>query len=396
MQFARAGRHTEVAHELLRRGQAYYCYCSPEELAEMRESARAKGLPPRYNGMWRDRDPAEAPKGVAPVIRIKAPQTGEIVVNDHVQGKVVFKAENLDDLIILRSDGTPTYMLAVVVDDHDMDVTHIIRGDDHLTNAARQIVIYNGMGWAVPEMSHIPLIHGPDGAKLSKRHGALGVGSYRQMGYLPEAMINYLARLGWSHGDDELFSRQQMVDWFSLEALNKGAARFDFVKLENINGHYIRDGRPEDLYAVMLETARENSRAMNEAGLAANKQTVLAALPELQPRAKTVLELIDLAQFIYAVRPLALDAAATEQLTPDTRKLLADARTLLAALPEWTDTAINDAMRTFAEARGLKLGKVAQPLRAALTGRTVSPGIFEVMVLIGKDESLARIADQAA
>ena len=395
LQFSRAARHAEIARELLARGQAYYCYCSPEELAEMRETARAKGLPPRYNGMWRDRDPSEAPKGVAPVIRIKAPLTGEIVVHDHVQGEVVFKTENLDDFIILRSDGTPTYMLAVVVDDHDMGVTHIIRGDDHLTNAARQIIIYNGMGWEVPEMAHIPLIHGPDGAKLSKRHGALGVGAYRRMGYLPEAMINYLARLGWSHGDDELFSVDQMIDWFSLEGLNKGAARFDFVKLENVNGHYIRAAKPDYLYQVMIDTAREIGRDADYAGLTANKDTVLAALPELQPRAKTVLELIDLAQFIYAVRPIQVDSAATEQLTADARSMLAGAKTVLDGLSDWSVPAIDGAIRAFSESRGLKLGKVAQPLRAALTGRTVSPGIFEVMVLIGKDESLARIGDQA-
>ncbi|MEO6396818.1 MAG: glutamate--tRNA ligase [Devosia sp.] len=395
MQFARAKRHAEVANELLRRGEAYYCYCSQDELAQMREEARAAGKPPRYNGMWRDRDPAEAPKGVAPVIRIKAPQTGEITVHDHVQGEVVFKTENLDDFIILRSDGTPTYMLAVVVDDHDMDVTHIIRGDDHLTNAARQIVIYNGMEWEVPEMAHVPLIHGPDGAKFSKRHGALGVAAYRAMGYLPDALRNYLARLGWSHGDDELFSTEQMVDWFSLDALNKGAARFDHVKLENINGHYIREARPERLYRVMVDTALEVGRDIDHAGLTANEQTVMAALPELQPRAKTVLELIDLAQFIYAVRPIVVDASAAQQLTVETRKLLGETCTLLDALPEWSATAIDETMRAFAEARGLKLGKVAQPLRAALTGRTVSPGIFEVMELIGKAESLARIADQA-
>jgi glutamyl-tRNA synthetase len=395
LQFSRAARHAEIARELLARGQAYYCYCSPEELAEMREAARAKGLPPRYNGMWRDRDPSEAPAGVAPVIRIKAPLSGEIVVNDHVQGEVVFKTENLDDFIILRSDGTPTYMLAVVVDDHDMGVTHIIRGDDHLTNAARQIIIYNGMGWDVPEMAHIPLIHGPDGAKLSKRHGALGVGAYRQMGYLPEAMLNYLARLGWSHGDDELFSIEQMIEWFSLEGLNKGAARFDFVKLENVNGHYIRAASPDYLYDVMVATAEEIGRTTDHAGLVANKATVLAALPELQPRAKTVLELIDLAQFIYAVRPLQIDGAAGEQLTAETRAMLAGAKAVLEELSDWSVPAIDGAIRAFAESRGLKLGKVAQPLRAALTGRTVSPGIFEVMVLIGKAESLARIGDQA-
>ena len=394
MQFARASRHAEIAHELLARGQAYYCYCSPDELAQMREEARAAGKPPRYDGRWRDRDPSEAPQGVAPVIRIKAPQTGEIVVNDHVQGKVVFKAENLDDFIILRSDGTPTYMLAVVVDDHDMEVTHIIRGDDHLTNAARQIVIYNGMGWAVPEMAHIPLIHGPDGAKLSKRHGALGVGAYRQMGYLPEAMINYLARLGWSHGDDEIFSVGQLVDWFSLEGLNKGAARFDFVKLESINGHYIRASTPQRLYEVMLETAEELGRDADSAGLAANKATVLAALPELQPRAKTVLELIDLAQFIYAKRPIHIEAQAAEQLTGEARTVLGEALAVLDSLADWSVATIDAAMRGLAEKLGLKLGKVAQPLRVALTGRTISPGIFEVMVLIGKDETLARLADQ--
>ena len=394
MQFARASRHAEVAKELLARGQAYYCYCTPEELEKMREDARAKGLPPRYNGYWRDRDPAEAPPGVKPVIRVKAPTTGEIVVDDHVQGRVVFKAENLDDFIILRSDGTPTYMLAVVVDDHDMAVTHIIRGDDHLTNAARQIVIYNGMGWNVPEMAHIPLIHGPDGAKLSKRHGALGVDAYRKMGYLPEALRNYLARLGWSHGDDEIFSTEQMVEWFSLDVLNKGAARFDFVKLESVNGHYIRAAEPAYLYDVMLAAAAENERQADVAGLTANRETVLAALPELQPRAKTVLELIDLAQFIYAVRPIAIEPDAERQFTAESRQMLGAFKTVLEGLDAWSVPAIDAAAREFAEARGVKLGKVAQPLRAALTGRTISPGIFEVMVLIGRTESLARLGDQ--
>ncbi|KKB11406.1 glutamyl-tRNA synthetase [Devosia geojensis] len=394
LQFGRAARHAEIAHELLARGQAYKCYCTPEELAQMREEARAAGLPPRYNGYWRDRDPSEAPEGVAPVIRIKAPLSGEIVVDDHVQGKVVFKTENLDDFIILRSDGTPTYMLAVVVDDHDMNVTHIIRGDDHLTNAARQIVIYNAMGWNIPEMAHIPLIHGPDGAKLSKRHGALGVGAYRQMGYLPAAMRNYIARLGWSHGDEEIFSTEQMVEWFSLDGLNKGAARFDFVKLESVNGHYIREATPDYLYEVMVATAREVGREDDLAGLAAHKETVLAALPELQPRAKTVLELIDLAQFIYANRPIIIDEAAGKLLTGDARVTLREVHELLRGLNDWSVPAIDAAMRAFAEAKGLKLGKIAQPLRAAITGRTVSPGIFEVMVLIGKDDSLARLSDQ--
>ena len=393
-QFERADRHAEIAHELIAKGHAYKCYCSPAELDQMREEARAAGKPPRYNGYWRDRDPSEAPEGIAPVVRIKAPLSGDIVVNDHVQGKVVFKTENLDDFIILRSDGTPTYMHAVVVDDHDMGVTHIIRGDDHLTNAARQIIIYNAMGWTVPEMAHIPLIHGPDGAKLSKRHGALGVDAYRQMGYLPEALRNYLARLGWSHEDDEIFSTEQMIEWFSLEGLNKGAARFDFVKLENINGHYIREAAPDYLYDVMLSTAKEVGRTADLEGLTANKDTVLAALPELQPRAKTVLELIDLAQFIYATRPLAIDAAASALLTADSRAVLADMASTLEGLDDWSVPAIDAAMRALAETKGLKLGKLAQPLRAALTGRTVSPGIFEVMVLIGREETMARLGDQ--
>jgi len=394
LQFSRAARHAEIANELLARGQAYKCYCSPEELAQMREEARAAGLPPRYNGYWRVRDASEAPEGVAPVIRIKAPLSGEIVVDDHVQGKVVFKTENLDDFIILRSDGTPTYMLAVVADDHDMGVTHIIRGDDHLTNAARQIVIYNAMGWTVPDMAHIPLIHGPDGAKLSKRHGALGVEAYRQMGYLPEALRNYLARLGWSHEDDEIFSSEQMIEWFGLDDLNKGAARFDFVKLESVNGHYIRQSEPAYLYDVMVATAHEIGRMEDHAGLTAHKDTVLAALPELQPRAKTVLELIDLAQFIYATRPIRPDDAAKKLLREDARTTLGEVYELVSGLGEWSVPAIDAAMRDFAEAKGLKLGKIAQPLRAALTGRTVSPGIFEVMVLIGREESLARLSDQ--
>jgi glutamyl-tRNA synthetase len=360
----------------------------------MREEARAAGKPPRYNGYWRDRDASEAPEGVSPVIRIKAPASGEIVVDDHVQGRVVFRTENLDDFIILRSDGTPTYMLAVVVDDHDMGVTHIIRGDDHLTNAARQIVIYNGMDWAVPEMAHIPLIHGSDGAKLSKRHGALGVEAYRQMGYLPEAMRNYLARLGWSHGDEEIFSTEQMIEWFGLDALNKGAARFDFVKLENINGHYIREATPERLYQVMVETAKELGRDTDHAGLVGHRETVLTALPELQPRAKTVLELIDLAQFIYVARPLALDESAAKLMTEDAQSIVAEFSEILVTLDEWSVAAIDAAARAYAESKSIKLGKVAQPLRAALTGRTISPGIFEVMILIGRDETLARLADQ--
>lgn len=393
-QHARQKRHAEIARALLDKGLAYKCYCSAEELGEMRAKARAEGRPPRYDGRWRDADPATAPRDVAPAIRIKAPTSGEIVVHDHVQGDVVFKAQNLDDFIILRSDGTPTYMLAVVVDDHDMGVTHIIRGDDHLTNAARQIIIFNAMGWDVPEMAHIPLIHGPDGAKLSKRHGALGVQAYRQMGYLPAAVCNYLARLGWSHGDDEIFSMDQMTKWFDLDRLNKGASRFDFSKLEHLNAQYIRAANPEYLFDTMLSLSRELDRPNDATGLEQRKETVLAALPELQPRAKTVLELISLAQFIYATRPLPVEEKAAKHVAQDKRPILAQAVELLEGIDEWTAPNLHHNIKELGERLDLKLGKIAQPLRVALTGRTVSPGVFDVMELLGKKESLARLKDQ--
>ncbi len=394
-QYSRAKRHAEVAHQLVKQGMAYKCYCSPEELNEMRQQARAASRPPGYDGRWRDRDVAEAPSGVAPVIRIKAPKSGKITVSDIVQGEVTFGAENLDDFIILRSDGTPTYMLAVVVDDHDMGVTHVIRGDDHLTNAARQTLIYNAMGWQLPQMAHIPLIHGPDGAKLSKRHGALGVAAYRQMGYLAAAMRNYLARLGWSHGDDEFFSTDQLLEWFSLEALNKGASRFDFAKLAHLNARHIRQAEPSYLYQVMIEVAEELARTHDVAGLRAHKQTVINALPDLQPRAKTVLELVDLAQFIYAARPLEIEEKAKKHLSGENRAMIGELKAMLAGLPEWESEKLSQAVRAFAEKNHLKLGQVAQPLRVALSGRTVSPGVFEVMELLGRNESLARLADQA-
>ena len=393
-QHARQKRHAEIAHVLLEKGLAYKCYCSAEELSEMRAQARAEGRAPRYDGRWRDADPATAPGDVAPAIRIKAPTSGEIVVHDRVQGDVVFKAQNLDDFIILRSDGTPTYMLAVVVDDHDMGVTHIIRGDDHLTNAARQIIIFNAMGWPVPEMAHIPLIHGPDGAKLSKRHGALGVQAYRQMGYLPAAVCNYLARLGWSHGDDEIFSMDQMTKWFDLDGLNKGASRFDFSKLEHLNAQYIRAANPEYLFDTMLSLSRELDRPNDATGLEQRKETVLAALPELQPRAKTVLELISLAQFIYATRPLPIEEKAAKHISPDKQPILARAVELLEGIDEWTAPNLHHNIKELGERLDVKLGKIAQPLRVALTGRTVSPGVFDVMELLGKKESLARLKDQ--
>ena len=394
-QFSRAPRHAEIANQLVAAGMAYKCYCSPEELTRMRDTARSEGRPPRYDGRWRERDAGDAPAGIKPVIRIKAPQTGEILVRDLVQGDVTFRAENLDDFILLRSDGTPTYLLAVVVDDHDMDVTHIIRGDDHLTNAARQGLIYRAMEWDEPEMAHIPLIHGPDGAKLSKRHGALGVDAYRKMGYLPEALRNYLARLGWAHGDDEFFTTAQMTEWFDLTDVNKGASRFDFVKLANLNGQYIREADADYLYSVMLELAGELERELDRAGLQANKETVLAALPDLQPRAKTVLELIELAQFIYASRPLKIEEKAASHINDNTRIVIGGVIQSLKLLEDWNAQNINTAVREFAETKDLKLGKVAQPLRVALTGKTVSPGVFEVMALLGKSESLARLGDQA-
>jgi glutamyl-tRNA synthetase len=396
-QFSRAARHREVAEALLASGRAYRCYASAEELAQMREAARAEGRSKLYDGRWRDRDPSEAPPGVNPVIRLRAPITGETVVEDQVQGRVVWQNENLDDLVLLRSDGTPTYMLAVVVDDHDMGVTHIIRGDDHLTNGARQKQIYEALGWQVPVMAHIPLIHGPDGAKLSKRHGALGVDAYRAMGYLPEAMRNYLVRLGWSHGDQEIFSTQEMIEKFDLAQIGRSPARFDFAKLENLNGHYIRQSRDSDLLAALenvlphiaggAELARKLSPDL--------RSKLLAAMPGLKERAKTLVELVDGASFLFADRPITLDDKAQALLTPDARAALDQVMEDLEGVEPWTAERTEQAVRAFAEAKGIKLGAVAQPLRVALTGRTTSPGIFEVLAVLGKSESLARLRDQA-
>ncbi len=396
-QFERAPRHREVAEELVRRGQAYYAYESPEELEEMREKARAEGRPPRYDGRWRDRDPSEAPAGVKPVIRIKAPQEGETIVRDRVQGDVRFPNKDLDDFIILRSDGTPTYMHAVVVDDHDMGVTHIIRGDDHLTNAARQTVIYNAMGWDVPVMAHIPLIHGADGAKLSKRHGALGVEAYRAMGYLPAALRNYLVRLGWSHGDDEVMSLDDMIRWFEIEDINKGAARFDFQKLEALNGVYMRNMGSDELLDVFLATLPylPNGEELTSRMTDERKAQLLAAMPGLKERAKTLVELADGAGFLFAERPLALDEKAAALLTVEGRAILAGAHEALSGVrAPWSAAAAEEAIRAFATEKGLKLGAVAQPLRAALTGRSTSPGVFDVLAVLGREESLARIHDK--
>ncbi len=397
-QFERAPRHREIAEELVGRGKAYRCYCSPQELDEMREKARAEGRPPRYDGRWRDRDPSEAPAGVRPVIRIKAPLDGETVVADRVQGEVRFPNKDLDDFIILRSDGTPTYMHAVVVDDHDMSVTHIIRGDDHLTNAARQTVIYDAMGWDVPVMAHIPLIHGADGAKLSKRHGALGVEAYRAMGYLPKALLNYLVRLGWSHGDDEIMSIEQMCEWFDIGDINKGAARFDFQKLEAINGHHMRLSGDAELADALIAVLPEFEAGQK---LAANmgpdaREMLIAAMPGLKERAKTLVELADSAAYLFAKRPLALDEKAATLLDTEGRQVLADLHPRLETLGSWDIADLEGAIKAYAEEKGLKLGKAAQPLRAALTGRGTSPGVFDVLHVLGRSESLARIADQTA
>lgn len=397
-QFGRVERHRQIAEELVALGKAYYCYASPEELTEMREKAKAEGRPPRYDRRWRDRDASEAPEGVKPAIRIKSPTEGDTLVADRVQGDVRFPNKDLDDFIILRSDGAPTYMLAVVVDDHDMGVTHIIRGDDHLTNAARQTIIYQAMGWDVPIMAHIPLIHGADGAKLSKRHGALGVEAYRAMGYLPVALRNYLVRLGWSHGDDEIMSQQEMIEWFDIDDINKGAARFDFKKLEAINGQYIRAS--DDLFlmesAIAILPEIEGGPAIAAKLDENRRKQFLTAMPGLKERAKTLVELIDSANFIFAERPLTFDEKAASLLDEEGRNILRDILPLLEACNQWDESTLNGAVRAHAEAVELKLGKVAQPLRAALTGKSTSPGVFDVMVVLGREETLARIKDQSA
>ncbi len=395
-QYERAPRHREVAEELVAKGKAYYCYASQAELEEMREKARAEGRPPRYDGRWRDRDPKEAPAGIKPVIRIKAPQEGETLVRDQVQGDVRFPNKDLDDFIILRSDGNPTYMHAVVVDDHDMGVTHIIRGDDHLTNAARQTVIYNAMDWDVPVMGHIPLIHGADGAKLSKRHGALGVEAYRAMGYLPAALRNYLVRLGWSHGDDEIMSDEQMIQWFEISDINRGASRFDFQKLEAINGHYMRFSDDADLMKAMIDILPEIEGGadilarLNDT----TKKQLLAAMPGLKERAKTLVELADSAKYLFAQRPLTLDDKAAGLLNEEGLSVLSGVLPELSSVDDWTAEALDAAVRVYAEKTGLKLGKIAQPLRAALTGKSTSPGVFDVLAVLGREESLGRIEDQ--
>lgn len=387
MQFARQARHAEIANQLLAEGKAYRCYCSVEELEEMRKTAMTSGKPMRYDGRWRDRDPSEAPAGVKPVIRIKAPQNGRTVVKDQVQGEVEVGNEQLDDMVLLRSDGTPTYMLSVVVDDHDMGITHVIRGDDHLTNTFRQVMIYDAMGWSHPSFSHIPLIHGPDGAKLSKRHGALAVDAYREMGYLPEALRNYLLRLGWSHGDDEIISTAQAVEWFDLPQVGRSASRFDYTKLDNLNGHYIREADDARLAKDVAERLGVTDAAAID--------RVRRGMPGLKARAKTLKELAENAQLYVGARPVQISEKAAALLTPEAKTLLAKLASALAALPDWTAVALEAAVRQFSEQEKVKLGQIAQPLRAALTGSTTSPGIFEVMEILDRSECLGRLGDVA-
>ncbi len=395
-QFARAKRHAEIAQELLERRNAYRCYSAPEELAAMRERAMKEGRSPGYDGTWRDRDPSEWPEDRPFAIRLRAPREGETVVEDRVRGRVTWQNKDLDDMVLLRSDGTPTYMLAVVVDDHDMGITHIIRGEDHLTNSARQKQIYNALGWDIPVFAHIPLIHGPDGAKLSKRHGALGVDAYRSMGFLPAAMRNYLARLGWSHGDDEIFPTAQAIEWFDLDAVGRSPSRFDFAKLENLNGYYIRNTPDAELVAQIqaiapeVEAAKDFSGSIGKTGWRKLKM----AMPGLKERAKTLVELLVAARYLFVKRPIDIDQKAAKLLEGDSVKHLAALHERFSELEDWEPAALEAAARAYAGEVGAKLGDVAQPLRAALTGRTASPPIFDVLHVLGRRESLARIADQ--
>jgi glutamyl-tRNA synthetase len=387
-QFARAPRHRQIAEQLLAEAKAYRCYATAEELARMREEQKAAGKPMRYDGRWRDRAPGPAEAGKPFVVRLKARQEGETLVRDQVLGEVRFDNHQLDDMVLLRSDGTPTYMLAVVVDDHDMGVTHVIRGADHLNNAARQMQILEQLGWPVPVYAHLPLINGPDGQKLSKRHGALAVEAYQDMGYLPETMRNYLLRLGWSHGDDEIISTEEAIAWFNLESIGKSPARMDYKKLDNLNGHYIRQTSDAVLTAEVIAFAERRTPPVVLDSQARSR--LEAAMPLLKERAKTLVELLQGAEFLFTDGPRALDAAAEKLLTAQARQTLARTLPLLEAT-DWSSPALEAAARGFAEQTGLKLGQVAQPLRAALTGRTSSPPLFEMLALLGRQESLNRL-----
>jgi glutamyl-tRNA synthetase len=392
-QSTRLGRHALVAHQLLEAGRAYYCYCTPEELAAEREQARAEKRVWRYDGRWRDRDPSEAPQGVTPVIRLKSEREGETVLDDLVQGEVRVANVELDDMIILRSDGSPMYNHSVVVDDHDMAITHVIRGDDHLTNTFRQIQVYRAMGWELPRFAHIPLIHGADGAKLSKRHGAQFALEFRDQGFLPEALCNYLMRLGWSHGDLEVVGREEAIRLFDIVDVNRGASRMDYAKLTNLNGIYIRQADDDRLTRDVLERLAHRPEALSLGSVAAGR--IRALMPALKERAKTVVELADKAAFLARVVPLPMEPKAAAALTAEARLMLREVASALEAT-DFSVSAIDVALRGFAERTGLKLGQVAQPLRAALTGSTVSPGIDATLAALGREEALARIAAASA
>ncbi|GBQ42876.1 glutamate--tRNA ligase [Komagataeibacter europaeus] len=392
-QSTRQARHTEVAHELLEKGLAYRCYCTADELKEMREKAMAEGRPPRYNGMWRDRDPSEAPANTPYTIRIKAPREGETTIHDLVQGDVRVANAELDDMIILRADGTPVYQLAVVVDDHDMDITHVIRGDDHLTNTFRQAMIYRAMGWDLPHFAHLPLIHGPDGAKLSKRHGAQSVVEFRDMGYLPEALDNYLLRLGWGHGDAEILSREEQIRLFDLDGVGRSPSRMDYAKLLYINGVWLRQADDTRLTNDVMERLGKMEGVDTSD---ATRAKVLSLMPGLKERAKTLVELADNAAFLGRSLPLSFNAKAEKLLTPENRVMLGRLAEALKATGPFTKENIDATLRQFAETHEMKLGKVAQPLRAAVTGSTMSPGIDDTLAALGRDEVLARINAVAA
>ena len=392
-QSANIEKHRAAVKQLLTAGKAYYCYCTPEELTTMREEQKAKGLSVRYNGRWRDRDPKNAPAGINPSVRFKAPQDGETVIDDLVQGPVTVSNAQLDDMVLLRSDGSPTYMLSVAVDDIDMAITHIIRGDDHLNNAFRQIQLVYALGGEVPEYAHIPLILGSDGAKMSKRHGALRVEAYRGMGFLPEALRNYLLRLGWGHGDDEIISDAQAIEWFDIKDVGRAPSRIDTGKLTNLNGHYMRETLDERLVELITPSLQKTlGRALD----AVDGARLARGLSSLKARAKSVNELSASALFYVHPRPLPLNDKATKVVADDGGKIVKAALKALEKMPDWTADSLDAWARSFAEETDQKLGKVAQPLRAALCGATVSPSIFEVMEVLGKEESLARFNDVLA
>ena len=387
-QSSRQARHAEVAHELLEAGHAYRCYCTAEELRLMREQAVAEGRAPRYDGRWRDRDPSEAPPGAPFTVRLRAPQQGETLVDDLVQGEVRVANVELDDMIILRADGTPTYQHAVVVDDHDMAITHVSRGDDHLTNSFRQSQIYAAMGWERPRFAHLPLIHGPDGAKLSKRHGAQSVVEFREQGYLPEALNNYLLRLGWGHGDAEILSRAEQIELFDLDGVGRSPSRMDYVKLTHLNGVWMRQADDARLTRDVLERLAGREELVLDATAEAR---ILALMPGLKERAKTLVDLADSAAFLARPVPLAFEPKAVALLSEANRLMLRDLAAELAPIEPFDTAEIDAALRRFAERNSLKLGQVAQPLRAAVTGSTMSPGIDATLAALGRDETLARI-----